>query len=219
LLNAPLEEYLVFASLLLAVWGLYILLKLHYIFAFGLVKNTSISEEKKQKIEKIKIYLFAFLKVLFLLGLIAMFVFSSITLINGESLKSLVIDLWQSIPEGFWLSMLWTLFRIAVLIIIMRFVLKTIYKFLDKQEANTIKKDIYKKENINLFYLRLHNSIKFSIVLGVMYRIVHFFPFLEEVSYVFLFALVFFVMLSFVIVLKELVMMWKSSYNKILKEN
>jgi len=187
------------------------LLKLHYIFAFGLVKNTSLSQEKKQKIEKIKVTLFAFLKVFFVLGLLSMFAFSSITLMNGESLKTLIIELWQSIPEGFWLSMLWTLFRIALLILLMRMLLKIIYKFLDKQEAKTINKNIYKKENITLFYLRLRNSIKFSIVLGVMYRIVHFFPFLEEVSVVFLFALVFFVMLSFVIVLKELVMMWKSS--------
>jgi hypothetical protein len=201
------------------VWGLYILLKLHYIFAFGLVKNTSISDDKKQKIEKIKIYIFAFLKILLVFGLLFMFTFSSITLMNGESLKALVIDLWQSIPEGFWLSMLWTLFRIAVLIIMMRFVLKTIYKFLDKQEEKTIAKNRYNSMNVKLLYQRLDNSIKFSIVLGVMYRIVHFFPFLEEVSYVFLFALVFFVIVSFVIVLKELVMMWKSSYNKILKEN
>jgi hypothetical protein len=207
LLNAPLEEYLVLASLLLAVWGLYILLKLHYIFAFGLVKNTSISDDKKQKIEKIKIYIFAFLKILLVFGLLFMFTFSSITLMNGESLKALVIDLWQSIPEGFWLSMLWTLFRIAVLIIMMRFVLKTIYKFLDKQEEKTIAKNRYNSMNVKLLYQRLDNSIKFSIVLGVMYRIVHFFPFLEEVSRVFLFALIGFVLLAFLVTLRELLQM------------
>lgn len=207
MLNTPLEEYLIFTGLLLAVWGIYILLKLHYVFAFALVKNTSISDDKKQKIEKIKVYVFAFLKVLFFVSLIAMFAFGSMTLMEGESLKAFVIQSWQSIPEGFWLNMLWTLLRIAILIMLMRYILRRIYRLLDKQEAKTLAKNRYTIHHVKLFYLRLHNSIKFSIVLGVMYRIVHFFPFLEEVSLVFLVALIAFVSIASVITFKEFLKM------------
>jgi len=205
-----LEEYVVFAGLLLAMWGLYILLTLHYMFAFSLVKNTSISEDKKQKIEKIKVYVFAFLKVLFFISLIAMFAFGSMTLMEGESLKALVFDLWQSIPKGFWLHLLLTLFRIALLIVLMRYVLKYIFRFLEKQEVKSISKNTYHPNNIRLVYLRIYNTIKFTVVLAVIYRIIHFFPFLEEVSHIFLFALVFFVIVALMIVLKETLLMLKT---------
>ncbi|MEY3091044.1 MAG: hypothetical protein RL113_1360, partial [Pseudomonadota bacterium] len=43
-------------------------------------------------------------------------------------------------------------------------------------------------------YQDLHNGIKYTVVLGVVYRIVHFFPFLAQVSHIFLIALVGYVM-------------------------
>jgi len=207
-MSAPLEEYIFFALLLLGVVGIYFLLKLHYVFAFGLVKNTSISLEKKQKIEKIKKYVFVFLKVLLLMGLVGMFIFGTVTLYEGDSLKAFVLKSWEMIPEGFWVSLLWTLIRIAVLITVMRYLLKYIYKWLDSQQEKTLAKKRYTVYNVEMVYLRLHNTIKFTVVLGVIYRIVHFFPFLEEVSYIFLFALIlFFISASFVTILKLVIML------------
>ena len=206
----PLEELFVLALLLLGVVGIYVLLKLHYIFAFGLVKNTSISQEKKQKIEKIKKYVFVFLKVLLLVGLVSMFIFGSMTLYEGDSLKSFVLISWDMIPEGFWVSLLWTLIRIAVLITVMRYLLKYSYKWLDRQQEKTLAKKRYTMYNVEMVYLRLHNTIKFTVVLGVIYRIVHFFPFLEEVSYVFLFALILFFVSASFITIRELVTMLKT---------
>ena len=213
-MSLPFEELLVFTLLLLGVVGIYYALKLHYVFAFGLVKKTSISEEKKQKIEKIKTYVFTFLKVLLLVGLVSMFVFGTGVLMDGMSLKALVIDLWQKIPEGFWVSLLWTLIRIAVLIVVVRYILKKIYVFLDKQQEKTIAKKRYNTENVELVYLRIHNTIKYTFVLGVIYRIVHFFPFLLEVSYVFLVALILFFIVALGITLKEIILMRASLRSK-----
>ena len=204
----PLSEVLVFALLLLGVWGAYILLKLHYIFAFGLVQKTDISEDKKQKIEKIKHYVFTFLKVLFISGLVAVAVFGFVTLSTGGSLKDFVMVTWGKIPEGFWLSLLWTLVRIALLIVLMRYLLKFTYRFLDKQEEKILVKKRYNSDNVELVYLRLHNTIKFSVVLGVVYRIIHFFPFLLELSHVFLFALISFVTIASLITLRETYLMF-----------
>ena len=209
-MTAPLEEYLVFALLLLGVAGIYILLKLHYVFAFGLVKNTSLSQEKKQKIEKIKKYVFIFLKVLLVAGLMGMLLFGTLTLYEGGSLKAFVFKSWAMIPEGFWLLVLWTLIRIAILIILMRFMLKYIYKWLDKHQERTLAKKRYNASNVEMVYLRLHNTIKFTVVLGVMYRIVHFFPFLEEVSYLFLLALILFFISASFITIRELLTMLKT---------
>ncbi len=203
----PYEELLVFGGLLLGVWVVYFALKLHYIFAFRLVQKTSISEAKKQKIEKIKIYIFAFLKVLFLIALLLMLWFGTSTLMQGESLKAIVMHLWLEIPEGFWFSVLWSLLRIAILIVIMRYLLKRIYRLLDRHKAKVIAKKCYNNNNIEMLYLRIHNMIKFTVVLGVMYRIIHFFPFLAEVSSVFLVALLLFVFSALIITIKELILM------------
>jgi hypothetical protein len=88
----PIEEYIVFALLLLGVVGIYYALKFHYIFAFKLVQKTSISATKKQKIDKIKYYVFAFLKVLLGAGLVFVAIFSTMLLMEGLSLKHFVID-------------------------------------------------------------------------------------------------------------------------------
>ena len=192
----PFEELLVFALLLLGVVGVYYALKLHYVFAFNLVKNTSISEEKKEKIEKIKTYVFTFLKVLLVFGLLGMFTFCSAILLDGMSLKAFVLDTWGKIPEGFWTFLLWTLLRIAVLIVVSRYILKRIYAFLNKHEEKTIEKKVYKNVNIKTVYERLHNTIKYTVVLGIVYRITHFFPFLKIISDVLLIALILFFMIS-----------------------
>ena len=136
----PLEELMVLALLLAGVVGIYYALKLHYIFAFGLVQKTDISAKKKEKIEKIKSYVFYFLKVLLFFGLSIVLVSAFIVLEEGISLRQYVLEYWDTIPEGFWLSLLWTLTRIAVIIVLMRYVLKMIYHFLDKQETKSIQK-------------------------------------------------------------------------------
>ena len=206
----PLSEVFVFALLLLGVWGAYVLLKIHYIFAFGLVQKTDISLEKKQKIEKIKKYIFAFLKVLLLVGLVAVSIFGFETLSTGGSLQEVVIETWGKIPEGFWFSLLWTLLRIALLIVLMKYLLKIIYRFLDKEQEKILLKKRYNSDNVKMVYLRVHNAIKFTVVLGVVYRIIHFFPFLEEVSDVFLFALLSFVSIASLITLRETILMYQT---------
>lgn len=206
-MSVPASEVFVFALLLLGVWAVYMLLKLHYIFAFGLVQKTRISEDKKQKIEKIKSYVFTFLKVLLFLGLMLMSLFGYETLSSGGSLQALVLSTWAKIPEGFWLTLLLTLLRIALLIVLMRYLLKAIFRFLEKQEEKTLAKKRYNSENVGLVYLRLHNTIKYTVVLGVVYRIIHFFPFLLEVSHVFLLALIAFVSIAILITLREIYLM------------
>ena len=212
-MSLPLEEFIVFALLLLVVVGGYYALKLHYVFAFGLVKKTSISEEKKQKIEKIKIYVFTFLKVLLWSGLLGMSIFGFNTLNEGISLKATVLQWWSLIPEGFWLYALWTIVRIALLIIVMKYILKKIYLFLDRQQQKTINKKVYNEVNIKKVYLRLHNTIKYTVVLGIMYRITHFFPFLEEVSAVMLVFVIMFFVTAVLITLREVWLMSKHKIN------
>lgn len=203
----PLEELFVLGLLLLGVVGVYYALKLHYIFAFNLVKNTSVSENKKQKINHIKKYLFFFLKVLLVIGLLSMFVFGLSHLMDGESLKALVIQLWGQIAEGFWSDLMFTLFRIAVLIVVSRYLLKKIYLFLDKQQQKTINKKVYNETNVKKVYLRVHNTIKYTVVLAIIYRITHFFPFLDAVSAgMLVFVLGFFVM-ALAVTLREMMIM------------
>ena len=209
-MSTSLEEYFVLALLLLGVVGIYILLKLHYVFAFGLVKNTSISHDKKEKIEKIKIYVFVFLKILLVAGFLSMLTFGIMTLHEGHSLKALVVKYWAMIPDGFWISLLGILIRIAVLIVLMRIILKYIYRFLEWHQEKILEKKRYNNKSVELVYMRLHNTIKFTVVLGVIYRIVHFFPFLEEVSYVFLFALILFFVSASLITIREWVTMLKT---------
>jgi len=98
-----------------------------------------------------------------------------------------------------------------VLIVLMRYVLKMIYHFLDKQETKSIQKKRYNTKHINRVYLRIHNSIKYTVVLAVVYRIIHFFPFLAEVSHVFLIALILFVCIALTITLKEVFVMLRTS--------
>ena len=212
-MSIPFEELIVFALLLLGVVGVYILLKLHYVFAFGLMKNTSSYEKNKVKIEKAKKYLFLFLKILLVLGFAAMFVFGTMHLMDGMSLKALVFELWGKIADGFWTSLFWTLIRIAVLIIVSRYILRKIYAFLEKQQEKTIDKKVYNKINVEKVYLRLHNTIKFTVVLGIVYRITHFFPFLEEVSAVMLIFVILFFVVACMITLREVWMMLKTKNN------
>lgn len=209
----PFEELIVFALLLLGVVGVYILLKLHYVFAFGLMKNTSSYEKNREKIEKIKKYLFFFLKIFLVLGFSAMFIFGTMYLMEGMSLKTLVFELWGKIADGFWTSLFWTLIRIAVLIIVSRYILRKIYAFLERQQQKTIDKKVYNKTNIEKVYLRLHNTIKFTVVLGIVYRITHFFPFLEELSAVMLVFVIFFFVAATTITLREVWMMLKTKNN------
>ena len=208
-MSIPFEELIVFALLLLGVVGVYVLLKLHYVFAFGLMKKTASYEKNKIKIEKAKKYLFLVLKILLVLGFAAMFLFGTLYLMEGMSLKALVIELWGKIAEGFWTSLFWTLIRIAVLIIVFRYILRKIYAFLDKQQQKTIDKKVYNKTNVEKVYLRLHNTIKFTVVLGIVYRITHFFPFLEEVSAVMLVFVTLFFVAATTITLREVWIMFK----------
>ncbi len=178
------EELFVFGLLLLGVVGVYTLLKLHYIFAFGLMKNTSSYEKNKPKIDKAKKYLFFVLKVLLWLGLISMVVFCINYLSQGMSLKVLLFEWWAKIPEGFWLEALFVIIRIAVIITLSRYVLKFVYAFLDKYQQKAIENRCVNcsEATIIKLYSRLHNMVKYTVLLGILYRITLFFPFLEVIS-------------------------------------
>lgn len=203
------EEIIVFGVFLLVVVVVYIMLKLHYHFAFGLMKNTSSYEKNKFKIDKAKKYLFLVLKVLLWLGLIGMSSFCIYYLSEGVSLKALLFELWAKIPEGFWMSLLFTLLRIAVLIMVSRYLLSKMYVFLDKQQQKTINKKVYNKTNVEKVYLRIHNTIKFTVVFGIVYRITHFFPFLVEVSAVMFVFLILYFVVAVLFTLREVMIMLK----------
>jgi len=178
------EEVIVFTLLLLSVVGVYMMLKLHYHFAFGLMKNTASYEKNKPKIDKAKRYLFFVLKVLLWLGLISMSAFCIHYLSEGMSLKALLFELWAKIPEGFWQKALFVIIRIAVIITLSRYVLKFIYAFLDKYQQKALENRCVNcsETAIIKLYSRLHNMVKYTVLLGILYRITLFFPFLEMIS-------------------------------------
>lgn len=178
------EEVIVSGLLLLAVVGVYIMLKLHYHFAFGLMKNTASYEKNKSKIDKVKKYLFFILKVLLWIGLISMTTFSLYYLGEGMSLKLLVFEWWAKIPDGFWLEALFVLLRIAVIITLSRFILKFVYTFLDTYQQKTLANRCTNCSEtvIIALYRHLHNMVKYTVILGILYRITLFFPFLEVIS-------------------------------------
>jgi len=178
------EEIIAFGVLLCAVVALYFMLKLHYQFAFGLMKNTSSYEKHESKIEKAKHYLFFVLKVLLWIGLIGVFVFGIYYLSKGMSLKALLFALWDKIPEGFWLEAFFVIIRIAVIITLTRYILKFVYAFLDKKQQKAIENrcESCREMTIVKLYTRLHNTVKYTVLLGILYRITLFFHFLDVVS-------------------------------------
>ena len=178
------EEIVVLIALLLGVIGVYIMLKLHYQFAFGLMKNTDSYAKHKSKIEKAKKYLFLVLKVLLWIGLIGMLTFSVYYLSEGMSLKGLLFDLWSKIPQGFWIELFFVLIRIAVIITLSRFMLKFVYAYLDKYQQKAIETrcDTCSEITIVQLYSHLHNMVKYTVLLGILYRITLFFPFLDMIS-------------------------------------
>jgi hypothetical protein len=178
------EEIIAFGALLFAVAAVYVMLKWHYQFAFGLMKNTASYEKHKFKIDKAKHYLFFVLKVLLWLGLISMFTFGSYYLSKGMSLKVLLFEMWAKIPEGFWLEALFIIIRIAVIIALSRYVLKFVYAFLDKNQQKAIENrcDSCREITIVKRYTYLHNMVKYTVLLGILYRITLFFPFLDVIS-------------------------------------
>jgi hypothetical protein len=178
------EEIIAFGVLLSTVVVLYYMLKLHYQFAFGLMKNTSSYEKHQSKIEKAKHYLFFVLKVLLWVGLIGAFVFGIDYLSKGMSLKALLFELWGKIPEGFWLEAFFVIIRIAVIITLTRYLLKFVYAFLDKNQQKAIENRCESCREITIvkLYTRLHNTVKYTVLLGILYRITLFFHFLDVVS-------------------------------------
>lgn len=199
------EEVIVFGLLLLAVVGVYMMLKIHYHFAFGLMKNTASYEKNKPKIEKAKKYLFFVLKVLLWFGLIVTTAFCIYYLSEGMSLKALVLEWWAMIPEGFWIEALWVIARIAVIIILSRYVLKSVYAFLDKYEQKAVENRCANcsESSIIKFYKHIHNMVKYTVVIGIIYRITLFFPFLEMVSRAIWIVLILYLVVSFVLFVRN----------------
>ena len=100
------------------------------------------------------------------------------------SLKALFFELWAKIPEGFWQEALFVIIRIAVIITLSRYVLKFIYAFLDKYQQKALENRCVNcsETTIIKLYGRLHNMVKYTVLLGILYRITLFFPFLEVIS-------------------------------------
>lgn len=199
------EEVIVFIVLLLMVVGIYIMLKLHYHFAFGLMKNTASYEKHKFKIDKAKQYVFFILKVLLWCGLVGTAIFGIYYLSEGMSLKALLFEWWAKIPDGFWIAALLTIIRIAVIIVVSRYILKIIYVFLDRyqQKALEHKCEGCSEETIIKFYKHIHNMLKYTVLLGIVYRITLFFSFLEMISQAIWILLILYVAVSFVLFIKN----------------
>ena len=178
------EEVIVFGLLLFAVVVIYMMLKIHYHFAFGLMKNTASYEKNKTKILKAKKHLFFVLKILLWLGLIGTTVFCSYYLYEGMSLKALVFEWWGKIPQGFWIEAILVILRIAVIIVLSRTLLKFVYAFSDRYEQKALEnrcRDCSETAIIK-FYKHIHDMVKYTVVIGIVYRITLFFPFLELIS-------------------------------------
>lgn len=199
------EEVLVFLLLLLAVVGIYIFLKLHYHFAFGLMKNTPTYEKHKTFIDTAKRYVFFTLKVLLWIGLLATTLLSFYYLSEGMSLKLLVFEWWGMIPDGFWLKALLVIVRIAVIIVLSRYILKFIYGLLDRYEQKALESRCSgcSDETIIKFYKHIHNMLKYTVLLGILYRITLFFPFLEMISQGLWILLILYAAVSFVLFVKN----------------
>jgi len=187
--------------LLFAVVALYMMLKIHYQFAFGLMKNTASYEKNKTKILKVRTYLFLVLKILLWLGLIGTTVFSIYYLNEGMSLKALLFEWWSKIPEGFWAEALFIILRIAVIIVLSRYILRFVYALLDTSEHKAIEKRCpnCREDTIVKFYKHIHHMVKYTVVIGIVYRITLFFPFLEMISRGIWIVLIFYVAGSFLI--------------------
>jgi hypothetical protein len=100
------------------------------------------------------------------------------------SLKALLFELWAKIPEGFWLEAFFVIIRIAVIITLSRYMLKFVYAFLDKYQQKAIENRCANCSEVTIvkLYSHLHNIVKYTVLLGILYRITLFFPFLEMVS-------------------------------------
>ena len=198
------EEVIVFLSLLLGVVGIYIMLKLHYHFAFGLMKNTATYEKHGTLIDNAKRYVFFTLKVLLWIGLIGTAIFSFYYLSEGMSLKALVFEWWTKIPHGFWIKALLIIIRIAVIIVLSRYILKFIYGLLDTYQQKALEKcSGCSEETIIKFYKHIHNMLKYTVLLGILYRITLFFPFLEMISRAIWMLLILYGVVSFVLFVKN----------------
>ena len=178
------EDVFVFVLLLLMVFGVYVLLALHYYVAFGLMKNTASYDRHKLKIEKAKRYVFVVLKLGLWTGWASVCLLYGYYLYKGWNLATLFFEFWAKIPEGFWLEAFFVIVRIAVVITLSRYFLKFVYAFLDKQQHRAIENRCAtcSEQTISMFYTRLHTTVKYTVVLGILYRISLFFSFLEMLS-------------------------------------
>lgn len=192
------EEFIVFWLLLLAVVVIYNVLKLHYHFAFGLLKNTASYAKNKQKIDKAEYLVYFTLKILLWLGLVGTFIVSIFILSEGMSLKGVVLEAWAKIPEGFWLDMLFVVVKIALVVMVSRYILQLTYGYLDKKKDKVIQNKCENCTEINIIRIfnRLHNMVKYTVILGIVYRITAFFSFLKMISAAILISLILFFIVS-----------------------
>jgi len=199
------EEIIVFGLLLLAVVAVYIMLKVHYHFAFGLMKNTASYEKNRVKIEKAKKYLFFVLKILLWLSLLCTTVLSIHYLSEGMSLKALLYGWWTKIPDGFWTEALLIIVRIAVIIVLSRYILKYVYNFLDRYEHKALENRCTNcsEASIIKFYKHIHDMVKYTVVIGIVYRITLFFPFLEMISRVIWIVFLLYIVVSFALFVRN----------------
>lgn len=211
------EEVIVFGLLLFAVFGIYIMLKVHYHFAFGLMQNTASYEKHKRFIDNAKRYVFFTLKVFLWIGLIAITIFSVYYLSEGMSLKVLVVKWWAKIPDGFWIDALLVIIRVAVIIVVSRYILKIIYARLDMYQQKALENRCAncREETIIRVYSQLHTMLKYTVLLGILYRITLFFPFLEMISRTLWILLIMYMAISFVMLVRNVLAMIKEKRESI----
>jgi hypothetical protein len=203
------------AGVLLALLLLYIVIETHYIFAFKLMQKTQIYQTKREKIERVRRYFFNFLHLLYPLTFMAVLGMIFLYLYEGNSLEAWIVTSWERIPEGFWVQMLWTLLRIALLIVVMRFLWKRLKGWLAFKKSQTITREEEEPAKVEIFYQRLQTALKIAIVWGVVYRIVHFFPFLSMLSWVLWWGLMLFLVGSVVVVMIDFWKMFNSRRNHV----
>jgi hypothetical protein len=95
---------------------------------------------------------------------------------------------------------------------VMRYVVKKIFVWLETHKRKVLAHQRYDANCVEEIYHDLHNAIKYTVVLGVVYRIVHFFPFLAQVSHIFLTVLVGYVVYVLSALVKDIYHLKRSHY-------
>lgn len=171
-----LEEISVVVGLNIALLLLYLFLYWHYTFAFKLLKDPTPYIYIQTKI-------FLWLKRVFIALFFVSNIFYIYYLADTNSVKELVMSLYKEIPSGFFLTLLFVTVKIAILIVVSKYILKLVSKYVSSQT---------------------YRYIKYIFISGIFYRVTLYVPFLELISNLLLLLVIgFTVYLSVNLVIKK----------------